>query len=98
MAHKITLPNGRSRINRRWTGASPRSTKLDTTAAAIQALGGIEAVMRLTGNPYKTVWNWTQFPTFPSGEYVTMTRAIEALGMSAPPSLWRQGSPRSHRR
>jgi hypothetical protein len=63
-------------------------SELSTTDDVIDALGGIPAVMELTGSTYKAVFNWKGFSSFPSKTYLVMTDALVALGKTAPASLW----------
>lgn len=61
---------------------------LATTEAVIDALGGLPAVMELTGSTYKAAFNWKSAPTFPAKTYVVMIEALKRAGKSASPSLW----------
>lgn len=62
--------------------------ELTTTAAVMDALGGIDKVAELTGSGYKAAANWKAFPKFPSRTFVVMTAELERLGLRAPVSLW----------
>ncbi len=62
---------------------------LTDTTAVIEALGGTEAVGRLTGRKYSAAFNWRSFETFPPDTFLVMTKALHDRGMEAPPSLWR---------
>ena len=63
--------------------------RLDTVAEVIEALGGSNAVRRLTGvKSTQAVWNWGDRASFPSDLYVLMTEALAAKGFVATPTLW----------
>lgn len=62
--------------------------ELTSTAAVMDALGGVPGVMQITGASYKAAFNWKSFPTFPSKTYVAMTDALSRAGKCAPASLW----------
>lgn len=64
------------------------SEPLTTTSEVMDALGGNRAVADLTHRTLAAVWNWRQFPTFPSNTYLIMTDALDRIGFTAPPSLW----------
>jgi hypothetical protein len=66
---------------------------LTTTSEVIDALGGNPAVADLTSSTTKAVWNWRGFETFPSNTYVAMTKALAAIGKTAPASLWGMKQP-----
>ena len=63
---------------------------LTTTEDVMTALGGVPAVMALTGGGYKAVSNWKSFPTFPARHFVVMNDALAKIGKTAPASLWAQ--------
>ena len=64
---------------------------LTTTTEVITALGGNKAVEKLVGARYpQQVSNWHSSPTFPSRFREVMKAALEAKGVTAPPSLWGQ--------
>lgn len=54
------------------------------------ALDGITGVMKLTGAPYKRVWEWDKDRTFPSKYFAVMDWALRKKRLRAPPSLWGQ--------
>ena len=62
--------------------------RLATTIEVMDALGGVKAVAALTKRTYNAAHNWRSSERFPSNTYVTLTRALEAKGKTAPPSLW----------
>jgi hypothetical protein len=62
--------------------------QLSTTVEVIEALGGTTAVAALTGRTYPAAFNWRGATRFPANTYITITRALEAKGKTAPPSLW----------
>lgn len=68
--------------------ARPRSIPETPASAIIDKLGGIPAVAELTGRKYTAVHNWHASGRFPSNTYITLSRALEAKGEAAPPSLW----------
>ena len=59
-----------------------------TTAAVIEALGGVPAVAELTGSKPTAVSNWQGFPHFPARFYALMLDALHERGLHAPSSLW----------
>jgi hypothetical protein len=61
---------------------------LYTPAAVIAALGGSNAVARLTGRQLAAVANWRRFETLPANTYLVLTQALRAKRLSAPPWLW----------
>lgn len=62
-----------------------------TPRDVITQLGGIKAVMALTGSKYNTVFQWwSKNKTFPANTYEVMQSALQALGLHAHKSLWRQ--------
>ena len=61
---------------------------IDTTSV-MEALGGTDAVAKLTGRKYSAAFNWRSFDTFPPDTFLVLTRALERAGHTAPPSLWR---------
>ena len=61
---------------------------LTSTSQVIDALGGNQAVVTLTGYSPQRVSNWRGFQTFPSNTYVILTDALAKVGKSAPASLW----------
>jgi ABC-type hemin transport system substrate-binding protein len=63
--------------------------ELTETAAIIEALGGTDAVAKLTGRKYSAAFNWRSFETFPPDTYLVMQRALRERGYDAPPRLWR---------
>ncbi len=64
-------------------------TQLTSTTAVIEALGGTDAVARLTGRKYSAAFNWRSFETFPPDTFLVMAKALRDGGFEAPPSLWR---------
>ncbi len=67
--------------------------ELSTSEEVIDALGGLDAVMTLTGAGYKRTSNWKAFGVFPSKFYVVMTEALRDSGKRAPASLWKMAEP-----
>lgn len=67
--------------------------ELHTTSEVMDALGGNPVVAELTGSKPKAVSNWRSFETFPSNTYVAMTVALNAIGKTAPASLWGMKQP-----
>lgn len=63
---------------------------LTDTRQVIKALGGLKAVMELTGRNYNAAWHWTRKPTFPANTFVVMQQALAQQGKKAPASLWSQ--------
>ena len=62
---------------------------LHSTVAVIDALGGTDAVAKLTGRKYSAAFNWRSFETFPPDTFLVMTEALREKGFVAPPKLWR---------
>lgn len=62
---------------------------LTSPIEVIEALGGTDAVAKLTGRKYGAAFNWRSFETFPPDTFLVLTKALEDLGHTAPPSLWR---------
>lgn len=61
---------------------------LATAAEVIEALGGPAATARLTGRKAQHVWNWKNSDRLPAETFLVISSELEALGKSAPPSLW----------
>ena len=61
---------------------------LKSTKEVISALGGIEAVAKLTDSQYSAVGNWSAFDQFPAKTYVILKKALIRKGHAAPDSLW----------
>jgi hypothetical protein len=64
-----------------------------TTNAVIDALGGTQAVARLTRRGDTAPYNWLYHQRFPPNTYLAMTRALLNRGLYAPPWLWDQEPP-----
>jgi hypothetical protein len=62
--------------------------KLDTATAIFDALGGNSGLEALTGSKPSAISMWKQAGRFPSNTYVVMTEALQAIGKTAPDSLW----------
>lgn len=69
--------------------------RLRTAREVIKALGGPEAVMRLTKTNKQQLWNWeAYYEAFPARAYWLMTRELAKKDCVAPPHLWKQlGAP-----
>lgn len=67
--------------------------ELTSADAVFEALGGMDAVLELTGARYKTAHVWKQIGSFPSKFYVLMTAELERRGYSASPDLWDMRQP-----
>jgi hypothetical protein len=63
---------------------------LNSTSDVIDALGGIEAVARLTRRGETAPFNWRRNRLFPANTYLAMTSALTARGLFAPAWLWGQ--------
>lgn len=64
---------------------------LASAAEVIDALGGTEGVMALTGaKSSQVVSYWRTSGRFPPKLYLLMNGALEAAGKRAAPSLWNQ--------
>jgi hypothetical protein len=70
---------------------------LTTTTEVIDALGGIAAVVDITGGKYNAVANWKAFDTFPSRYFLVMTAALTMKGYRAPAALWAMVEPELER-
>jgi hypothetical protein len=69
--------------------------KLKTHEEVINALGGYDGLMALTGATYNQARNWgrTAMPDFPSKTYLVMQDELRKRGHTAPPELWRMIEP-----
>jgi hypothetical protein len=72
--------------------------RLKTSRDVIDALGGIEAVSKLTGRGIPAVYAWlppkhdedrSRRGKFPPNTYRTLTKALAAKNATAPDGLWR---------
>jgi hypothetical protein len=63
--------------------------ELPTAKEVFRALGGIDAVAKLTRSNYDTVCYWSATGKFPSKMYCVMKDELDALGLTAPRSLWK---------
>lgn len=66
---------------------------LETAAQVMEALGGNQGVAELTGAKPSAISMWRKAESFPANTYITMTKALRAVGKSAPDSLWRMKLP-----
>jgi len=66
------------------------SGKLDSAGEVMEALGGVDAVARLTGVTYRAAHNWKAARKFPARTHAALTAALAERGLSAPQSLWNQ--------
>lgn len=66
---------------------------LKTTSQVVEALGGKDAVAKLTGRSWSAVWNWEDRKAFPPNTYTILKAKLEEAGASAPDSLWGMGQP-----
>lgn len=73
-------------------------TPLNTTAKAIDALGGNSAVAELLGTNSKAVANWRSFGRFPAHSYIVLRGALSRRKYAAPVSLWKMTLPKKRRR
>jgi hypothetical protein len=65
--------------------------RLNSAREVIEALGGREAVMELTGATRGAVWNWeSYFEAFPADCYKLMVDKLSRKNLTAGPHLWRQ--------
>lgn len=69
---------------------------LRTTDAVIEALGGNRAVGDLTASNAKAVSNWRN-SKFPAWTYLSINKALDAIGKSAPDNLWKMEAPKRQR-
>ncbi len=63
-------------------------TQLLTAVDVIDALGGTKAVAEMTGRTYNAAHNWRAFDRFPANTFLTIQRALDERGASAPSELW----------
>lgn len=71
---------------------------LNSTGEVIDVLGGNPAVGELTGSNANAVSNWRGFNLFPAWTYLSITKALSAIGKSAPDSLWKMQPPAPKKR
>jgi hypothetical protein len=64
------------------------SAPLKTANEVMDALGGNEGVMELTGRKQTAVLNWRASGKFPAKFHLLMTQALAHRGLRAPASLW----------
>lgn len=70
--------------------ADPQPGKPTNLASEIiDTLGGNIAVAALTGDSPGNVSNWRKAGRFPSRKWRPMSLALEAMGIEAPPALWK---------
>jgi hypothetical protein len=62
---------------------------LNTVDGVVEALGGTGAVARLTKRTDSAVSNWRKVGKFPSSTIFMITGALEQIGFTAPPKLFR---------
>jgi hypothetical protein len=68
-------------------------SELSSADQVIEALGGIQALMDLTGRKYSAVHHWRSCGSFPSSTYLILTTELHRKGLTASPSLWRMRQP-----
>ena len=68
-------------------------TDIQTTTEIVNALGGNQAVARLTTTTAKAVSNWRAAGKFPSNTFLVIKAALLRLGLSAPDHLWSMREP-----
>lgn len=61
---------------------------LTTAGQVIDALGGIDSVVALTGRGPTAVSNWRVSNKFPSSTYLLIGDGLRQLGVTAAVSLW----------
>lgn len=59
-----------------------------STDDVIEALGGTQAVARLTGRGDTAPYNWRYHARFPPNTYLALITALAARGLHAPAWLW----------
>jgi hypothetical protein len=65
--------------------------RLSTVDQVIDALGGMDRVLELTGTNSKQTWNWQRRTgQFPAQWHDAMTKALRKRRCTAPPRLWNQ--------
>jgi hypothetical protein len=69
---------------------APRLTRLGSVDDVIEALGGVQAVSRLTRGAIKSVYHWSAVREFPARHHDIMTRALGRRRYVAPAHLWNQ--------
>lgn len=61
--------------------------------AAIDALGGLLSVSKITGCEYKTVHSWRARQRFPRKTFIVISHALADRGLSGDPwRLWRMAT------
>jgi hypothetical protein len=68
-------------------------TDIQTATEIIDALGGNQAVAKLTTTTAKAVSNWRAAGKFPSNTFLVVKAALLRLGLSAPDHLWSMREP-----
>lgn len=68
-------------------------SELSSAVQVIDALGGIQAVMDLTGRKYSAVHHWRSCGSFPASTYLLLTDELRRRDLTASPSLWRMRQP-----
>lgn len=68
---------------------------LFTTSDVMDVLGTNTEIALIADSKPKAVSNWRTQQTFPARTYVAITKALEAKGYRAPPSLWGMAMPDS---
>jgi hypothetical protein len=65
--------------------------RIHTVHEVIHALGGLDAVRKMTSSSVKSVYHWTgHVEMFPARWHDTMTKALKRRGFIAPAALWNQ--------
>jgi hypothetical protein len=64
------------------------NTPLQSVPDVIDALGGIDAVARLTDRDPMTVYQWWHRRRFSTKTILTIQAALKQQGLTASPSLW----------
>jgi len=64
-------------------------TNLSTIDKVIDALGGVDAVARMTRRGATAVHNWRADRQFPASLYLKMIKRLHRRGYTAPSALWR---------
>jgi DNA-binding transcriptional regulator YdaS (Cro superfamily) len=62
--------------------------EITSVAEVVDVLGGPHAASRLLGTSPQVISNWKRRRSLPPDRYLVMLAALNARGLTAPPSLW----------
>jgi hypothetical protein len=64
--------------------------RIETVAAAIEALGGSSEIRRIAGVSPQVVWNWKDRNRFSARKHAMLSRAFRKRGLYVDEKLWGQ--------